>query len=106
MESVKRKIIKGNVIVLIAWPIGFLVGKLFSIGQDAAGSAMGEGIGLLLILAIAYISVTVMMFMVIKDHWKELNKPFRIFALLPTLPCALGVISFAGLVLLEVIAGI
>jgi len=106
MDPVKRKIIKGNVIVLIAWPIGFLVGKLFSIGQDAAGSAMGEGLGLLLVLAIAYITVSVIMLMVIKDHWRALNRPFRIFALLPTLPCALGIISFAGLVILEVIAGI
>jgi hypothetical protein len=84
MVAWKVIIMIGNVLLILAWPIGYYVGLQFAKSSDAAGRGYAQIGGIVTALLVTYLPVTMVFIVVGIKYWSQLKGCYKFLLFSPT----------------------
>lgn len=104
--TLTRQILLGNAIVILAWPVGIVLGIIASEGVDPTGAGMAQVYALLAVLMFTYPPVAIWFTILRRKHKDQLGKGMRFLSLGPILVCDLIFLPLLGLWIVEMLYGV
>jgi hypothetical protein len=83
MTKAKMIVLTGNVLLALAWPIGFYVGSIFMKDSDPAGRGYAEIGGIITVLLVTYIPVTIIFIITRVKWWSQLEGLYKFLLYTP-----------------------
>jgi hypothetical protein len=96
MLTAKIIVIAGNVLLVLAWPIGYLLGMLASRSSDAAGRGYAVLTVWAFTIVVTYLLVSVVFFLTGHHYWAQMGLWLKIFVWSPA--WVIGVAIIVGIV--------